>query len=141
MKVLQLLIILPLLIISVYCGSRSKINLAEFIWKHLRVLVAEMYAIDCVPLGILTVCYLNHYRAASNGWTSDILCDVCTEEFNLVLPRFVDNCNYERSCKCNMCLRQLLSLRGLASHTLFSLTFNLSEFILTSVTIYHQYFL
>ena len=111
--------------VSVYCGSRSHINFTEFIWKHICVFAAKMYAIICVLLDTRTVLYLIHHRDNSNGWTSDILCAECSEECRLVLQRFVDNCTYGRSCKCNVCLRQPPSLRGFASHTVFNLTFSL----------------
>jgi len=126
--------------VSVYCGSQSSINLAEFIWKHLCVFAINMYAKVCVSLNTTTVFYLHHHRAASDGWTSDCLCDGYLEEFRLILQPFVGNCTYGRSCGCNVCLRQPPSLRGLASHTVFRLTFNLSEFALTIGTLYHQYF-
>jgi len=125
--------------VSVYCGSQSIINLAEFIWKHVCVFAIKMYPIVCVPLNTPTVFYLHRHRAASDGWTSDSLCDECLEEFRLILQPFVGNCTYGRSCGCNVCLRQPPSLRGLASNTVFHLTFNLSEFALTSRTLYHQY--
>jgi len=99
-----------------------------------------MYAIVCVPLDTHTVLYLNHHRSASKGWTSDNLCDVCLEEFRLILQPFVDNCTYGSSCKFKVCLRQPPSLRSLASHTVFHLTFNLSQFTLTSRTLHHKYF-
>ena len=41
-------------------------------------------------------------------------------------------------CRCNVCLRQPPSIRNLASHTVFYYNFNLSQFILTDRTLYHQ---
>jgi len=98
-----------------------------------------MYAIVCVPLNTPTVLYLHHHRAASDGWASYSLCDVCLEAFRLILQPSVGKCTYGRSWGCNVCLLQPPWLRGLASHTVFHLTFNLSEFALTSRTLYQQY--
>jgi len=103
------------------------------------VFPVKIYTIIGVPFDTPIVLYLNHHSAASDGRTSDILCDECLEEFRLILQRFVDNCTYERSCKCNVCLRQPPSLRNLASHRVFNLIFNLLEFALTGRTLYHQY--
>jgi len=97
------------------------------------------YAILCIPLDTCTVLYLHHNRTVSDGWRIDNLCDECSEEFRLILQPFVYNCTYKRSCGFNVCLRQTPTLRGLASHTVFQLTFNLSQFILTNRTLYHQY--
>ena len=124
---------------SAYCRSQTNRNLAEFIWKHVCVFPVRMYAIFCVPLDKPTFIYLNCHRAACDGWTSDILCDEYSEEFRLILQLFIDNCTYGRSCECNVCLRHSPSLRGLASNTVFHLTFNLSEFALTSRTLYPKY--
>jgi len=99
----------------------------------------KLYAIVCVPLDTPTVLYLHHHRAASDGWNSDSLCDECSEEYRLLLQPFVGNCTSDRSCRCNVCLWQPLSLRNLASHTVFNLTFNLSSFTLTGKTLYHRY--
>jgi len=99
-----------------------------------------MYAIFCVPLDTPTVLCLNHHRAASGGWNSDSLCDECSEEYRLTIQPFVGNCTSDRSCGCNVCLRQPNSLRNLTSCTVFHLTFNLSQFTLTSKTLYHHYF-
>jgi len=48
--------------------------------------------------------------------------------------------DYQNSCKCNICLRQPPTLRDLASHSVFHLTFNLSVFQLTPHTQYQHYF-
>ena len=62
------------------------------------------------------------------------------------MQRFVNNCNFPRSYssspnsnKCNLCLRQPPTLRDLDTHSVFHLTFNLSEFQLTARKLYHHY--
>ena len=89
-----------------------------------------MHAIVCVPLGTPTVLHVNHHRAASDGWNSDSQCHECSEDFRLTIQPFVG---------CNVCLRQPPSLRNTTSHTVFHLTFNLSQFTLSGRTLYHQY--
>jgi len=80
--------------VSAHCGSRSSINLAEFIWEYVPVFAVKMYSVICVPPNTPTVLYINHHRAARDGWTSDTLCDECLEEFRLLLNPFVGNCTY-----------------------------------------------
>ena len=70
--------------------------------KYLSVFAVKIYVIVRVPIDTPIVFSLNHHRAASDGWISDILCDECSEKFGHVLQLFVDNCTYERSCKCNV---------------------------------------
>ena len=130
---------ITILDVSEHCGSRSNINLAEFIWKYICVFVVKMYAIVCVPLNTLKVLFLHNHRAGSDGWISDILCDEFSEEFRHVLHRFVDDCTYGSVCKCNVCLRQPPSLRCLASPTVCHFTFNLSQFTMPGRILYHQY--
>jgi len=125
--------------VFMHCGSRFSINLAEFIWGNVCIFTFRMNGIVCVPLNTPTDFCLHHHSAASDGWTSDSLCDKCLEEFRLVLQLFVGNCINTCSCRCNLCLRQPPSLRNLASHSVFQLTFNLAHFTLTSRTLYHQY--
>ena len=45
----------------------------------------------------------------------------------------------ERSCRCNVCLRQPPTLRGSASYTVFHLTFNVNQFTLNGMTQHEQY--
>jgi len=127
--------------VSVQCGCRSSINLAEFMWMNVYVFAFKMYARICVPFNIPTVFYINNNGAASVGWSSDSLSNVCLDEFRLLLRPFVSNCTNTYYCRYNACLRQPPSIRRLASHTVFHLTFNLSVFTLTKRTLYHQYLL
>ena len=86
-----------------------------------------------------TVLYLQHHRSNSEGWESLILCNNCAKEIVNLLQPMVGNCTPDPSCRCNVCLRPPPSLRNLVSHTVFHYTYNLSEFILTDRTLYHQY--
>jgi len=97
-----------------------------------------MYAIVCVPLDTPTVLYVNHHRASSDSWKSDSLCDDCSEVVRPLLQPFVGNCSSDRSCSCNVCLRQPRHSE-IWLPTVFNLTFNLSSFTLTDKTLYHQY--
>ena len=67
--------------VSVPCGSKSNINLAEFKWENASIFAFKMYGIICFPLDTPTVLYLHHHGAASGGWTLDSLCKVCLNEF------------------------------------------------------------
>jgi len=40
---------------SAYCGSRSSVNLSQFIWKHVCTFGDKMYAKVCACLNALTV--------------------------------------------------------------------------------------
>jgi len=124
---------------AVYCGSRSNINLSEFIWEYMCCFAVKTYSIVCVPLNTPTVLYLQDHRSNSDGWESLVLCNDCFKEILSILQPMVGNCTLDPSCRCNVCLRQPPSLRNLVSHTVFHYTFNLSEFILTDRTLYHQY--
>jgi len=83
---------ITIVIVCAQCESQSSTNFADFIWKHICVFAVKMYAIVCVPLRTPTVLYLNHHRAVSDRWTSDILCDESLEENRLILQPFVGNC-------------------------------------------------
>ena len=98
--------------VSTSCGSKSSFNLTEFIWYYLCEFGFKMHAIVCVPLDTPTVLHLIHHRAASDGWNSDSLCHGCSEDLRLTILPFVGNCTGERSCGCNVCLRQPPSLRS-----------------------------
>jgi len=124
---------------AVYCGSRSNINLSEFIWEYMCCFAVKTYSIVCVPLNTPTVLYLQDHRSNSDGWESLVLCNDCFKEILSILQLMVGNCTLDPSCRCNVCLRQPPSLRNLVSHTVFHYTLNLSEFILTDRTLYHQY--
>jgi len=65
----------------------------------------KMYSIVSVPLNTPTVLYLQYHRAARDCWRSAKLCDVCSEEFQLLLQPFVGTCTSDRSCGCNVWLR------------------------------------
>jgi len=99
----------------------------------------KIYPIVCLPLNTPSVQFLQYHRAASEGWESSILCDEFSEEIQRVLQQFVGNCSSDRSCRCNVCLRQPQSLRNLASHTVFHYTFNLSQFTVSDRILYHKY--
>jgi len=126
--------------VAVQCGSKSNINLAEFMWENASIFVFKMYGIVCVPFDTPTFLYLHHHGATSGGWTPDSLCKERLNEFKYILRTFICECTSTLSCKCNVCLRQAPSLRSLASYTVFRLTFNLSEFKLTRRALYHLYF-
>ena len=83
--------------------------------------------------------FLLHYRATGDGWRTFNLCAECCRDCTPSIQRFVNKCTYQNSCKCNLCLRQPPTLRDLASHSVFHLTFNLLEFQLTARTLYHHY--
>ena len=123
----------------VYCGSRSNINLSEFIWEYMCSFAVKTYSIVCVPLNTPTVLYLQHHRSNSDGWESLVLCKNCLKEILSILQPMVGNSTLDPTCRCNVCLRQPPSLRNLASHTVFHYTFNSSQFTLTVRTLYHQY--
>ena len=56
-----------------------------------------------------------------------------------VFDDFIPECSDFISCRCHVCLRQLPSLRSLASYTVFHITNNSSEFTLSSETLYLHY--
>jgi len=92
-----------------------------------------------VPFDTPTILYLQNHRAASEGLRADFLCDYCFDEFALVLAPIFDFCNPERSCRCNLCLRQPPNLRGSASYTVFHFTFNVDQSTTTNTMLYKQY--
>ena len=133
--------LLAIVDVSVLCGSKANINLAEFMWENASIFAFKMYGIVCVPLDTPTVLYLHHHGATSGGWTPDSLCRKCSKEYQHILRPFVGNCTGTSSCRCNVCLRQAPALRSLASYTVFHITHNLSEFTLTHRILYQQYVL
>jgi len=59
------------------CGSRSSINLMEFMWESTIIFAFTKYWIVCVPLDSPKVLYLLHHGTSSVGWTQDALCRPC----------------------------------------------------------------
>jgi len=131
--------LLAIVDVSVPCGSKSNINLAELMWENASIFAFKMYGIVCVPLDTPPFLYLHHHGATSGGWTLDSLCKVCLNEFQTILKLFICDCTGTRSCKYKVYLSQAPSLRSLASYTVFHLTFNLADFKLSRRTLYHQY--
>ena len=68
------------------------------------------------------------------------ICHDSLGDYKHTFRKFIGNCTLSKSCKCNVCLRQPLSLRNLASHSVVHLTFNLPEFTLTGRTLFDQFF-
>jgi len=131
---------------AVDCSPRASLNFVEFIWDNIKTFAFIKYAIVCTPLETPKILFLRHYRASSDSWRTFNLCAACCTDCTPSIQRFVNKCtfprsysNYPNSCKCNLCLRQPSTLRDLASHSVFHLTFNLSEFQLTARTLYHHY--
>ena len=85
------------------------------------------------------VLYLHHYRSTSDSWRTYNLCATCFRDCTPSARKFVANCTFPNSCKCNVWLRQPPTLRNLVSHSVFHHTFNFSEFKLTGRTLFHQY--
>jgi hypothetical protein len=101
------------------CGPHSNLNFVEFLGNHLALLNIKMYAIVPIPTDNLPppcILYMKHHRAASDVWMMNSLCDPCLQEFLSLIYPITDECNFEPSCSCNICLHQPPSLRGLASH-------------------------
>jgi hypothetical protein len=96
------------------CGPHSNLNFVEFIWRYLAILKLKIYAIVALPFDTPRILNLKHHQAASEGWIMNSLCDMCFDEFKEILIPIIDNCIFELSCKCNLCLRQPPSLRILA---------------------------
>jgi len=130
------LFIITVIDLSVPCGSLIWLNSCG----RIPVFLLSTCTVLCVPSDTPTFLYLHNHRATSGGWTPDSLCKESLSEFQSTLRRFIWDCTGTRSCTCNVCLRQVPSLRSLPSYTVFHLTFNLSEFKLTRRTLYHQYF-
>jgi hypothetical protein len=91
----------------------------------------QLYSFFCVPL--------QHYRWTSEIWKTNNLCEDCFDDYKTTFRKFVENCSFSKSCKCNVCLCQALTLRNLTSLSVFHLSFNLSASILTGKTLFDQY--
>ena len=131
---------------AIDCSPRTSLNFVEFIWHNIKTFAFIKYAIVCPPLETPKILFLLHYRAASDGWRTFNLCRACCRDCTTSIRRFMNECsfprsyyNYPNSCKCNLCLRQPPTLRDLAPHSVFHLTFNLTELQLTPHTQYHHY--
>jgi len=124
---------------SVTFGAKSSINLLEFLWDTTLQFAFEMYGIVCLPFDSPKVLYIRHYGATSGGWTHTSLCLRCYKDFRPSTKSFLPTCKGSSSCRCHVCLRQPLALRSLASYTVFHVTYNLSEFTLSSRTLYQHY--
>jgi len=125
--------------VTVIYGSQSCINFLEFLCDNTLIFAFLKYGIVCVPLVSPTVLYLSHHRATSGGWTQSSLCTPCFLNYRLVLGDFIPTCTYSSSYRCHVCLRQPPSLRSLASYTVFHISNNLSEFTISSETLYQHY--
>jgi len=92
-----------------------------------------------VPLDSPKILYLRHHGAESSGWTQTSLCKRCVKYYQPRTKPFLPQCTDSSSCECNVCVRQPPSLRSPASYTVFHITANISEFTLTSYTLYDNY--
>jgi len=124
---------------SVICGAKSSINLLEFLWDTTVLFAFQKYGIVCVPFDSPTVLYHRHYGATSGGWTQTSLCLPCYKAFRPNTRSFLPACTSPSSCRCHVFLRQSPTLRSLASYTVYHVTYNLSEFTLSSRTLYQHY--
>ena len=131
---------------AVDCSSRVSLNFVEFIWGNIKTFAFIKYAIIFIPLETPKILFLRHYRAASDVWRTYNLCAACCGDSTPSIQQLVNKCTfphsystYPNSCKLNLCLRQQPTLLHLASHSVFHLTFNLSDFHLTARTLYHHY--
>ena len=121
------------------CGSKSNINLLEFLWGNTMIFSFLKYGIICVYIASLTILYLRHHMAGSGGWAKNSLCRPCVLNYRPVFDDFIPECSDSTSCRCHVCVRQHPSPRSLASYAVFHKTNNLSEFTLSSETLYHHY--
>jgi len=53
--------------VYVHCGSKSSINLAEFMWENSSMFALKRYGIVCFPLDTATALYLHHHGDPSEG--------------------------------------------------------------------------
>ena len=125
--------LLVLVVAAVDCSPRASLNFVKFIWDNIKTFAFIKYAIVCIPLETPNTLFLRHYRVSSDGWRTFNLCGACCMDCTSSIQRFVNKCTFPRpyssftnSCKCNLCLRQPHTLRDLATHSVFHLTFNLS---------------
>jgi hypothetical protein len=121
------------------CGPRSNLNCVDFIWNYLVLLQFKKYALVAVPFDMAKILYLKHYRATSETWKANLMCESCFEGYKEILALFMGNCSLEVSCRCNLCLCQSPSLRGSASQAVFHVRYNIDQFELTAETIYDNY--
>jgi len=119
-------------------GSKSSINLLEFLWDNTLIFVFLKCGIVCVPFDSPKVLYLRHNGVTSRGWMQNTLCRPCFGNYMPVINSFIPMCTNSNSCSCHVCLRQPPSLRSLASFTVFHISNNLSEFTLSSETVYQH---
>jgi len=91
---------------TITCGSKSSIQLLEFLWDSTLVFTLLMYGIVCVPFDSPKVLYLRHHEATCRGWTQSKLCRPCLGNYRPVIDKFLPICTASSSCKCHICLRQ-----------------------------------
>jgi len=98
-------LLIELVDVTANYGSRSSINLMEFLWKSTLIFAFTTYGIVCVPLDSPKVIYLRHHGTASGGWTQDALCRPCFGNYRHRVDPFVPECKDSNSCRCLECLR------------------------------------
>jgi hypothetical protein len=94
-------------------------------YLELSNITIQKYVIVAVPFETPEVLYLRHYRATSDAWKTNLLCDYCFESYTKILEPIIANCTLQISCTYNVCLRQPPSLRSLASHAVFLVRCNI----------------
>jgi hypothetical protein len=100
------------------CGRNSALNFVNCIWDNCSILPYRKYSIVILETEFLKqakIYYLKHYRAESDGWTSQLFCDSCISVSKRSLQEYTFGCTISNTCKCNLCICQPPTLISLAS--------------------------
>lgn len=126
---------------STNCDTYSNLDFINFIWDNFDRFHFVRYALTLVRRDYLSlpelVC-MKYYRAESDGWRNDILCNTCISRTQTRFQHMI-SCLRTRDCRCTICARQPPSLLSSASNTLFRLVLEIGRFELTRETTYAQY--
>jgi hypothetical protein len=124
------------------CGRGSNLNFINYSWDNYLILPCRKYSIVILETEFLKhprIYYLKHYRAGSDGWTARLYCNSCISNCKRAVQNDIFGCNLSDECRCIVCLRQPLTLKSLASHSVFQVLYNLDRFVLTATTAYEEY--
>jgi hypothetical protein len=131
---------------SAICGVSCNVDFVHFVWEDNDMLGFRRHALtflpdprtghgDVLPENGRLLC-LRQYTVASMGWVFVSRCESCMVRFRENLRPYTGCVATAAPCNCNVRRRQPLTLRDMASHTVFTLSLNADLFELTNELTY-----
>ena len=124
-------------------GTKANVDFLLLMWRTVEVQYAfRKHAITILPdpgSTNLRVLCLRYYDVVSVGWSFGSECAICRDASREMACPLNECLAPAEACTCNICTRQVPSLKDLAFNAHFFLSFNIEQFELTLGVTYNQY--